>query len=126
MEEKIREAVEDEASRISAISEAAGVLPRLRDRVREDAVTHARFMLVLDEKLTEPHGAPWWEEFARMDRAEFEKPRSRPGQASRCAGNATGRRCGKYQENPRGRCALMASGGSTPPRALGSWTGGGG
>jgi hypothetical protein len=33
MEEKLREAIADEASQASAVSEAAGALPLLRDRL---------------------------------------------------------------------------------------------
>jgi hypothetical protein len=73
MGEKIQEAVADEASRVGAVSEAAGVLPLLRDRLREDETKKAQFMLVFDEYLYGPHAAPWWAEFARMDRAAFEK-----------------------------------------------------
>src|SRR5260221_10876794 len=68
MEEKTREAVEDEASRAGAISEAAGVVPQVRDRVRKNEVTQAQFMLVFDVQMSEPPAAQWWAEFARMDR----------------------------------------------------------
>jgi hypothetical protein len=37
-EKKLREAIADEASQAGAISEAAGALPLLRDRLREDEV----------------------------------------------------------------------------------------
>lgn len=73
MEEKIREALEDEASRLGAVGEAAGVVPLLRDRLRENEVVQAQFMRVFDAQLYEPHAGPWWTEFARADRAEFEK-----------------------------------------------------
>ena len=73
MEEKIREAVENESFRVGAINEAAGVVALLRDRLRENDEVLARFMLVFDVQLIEPHATPWWAEFARMDRAEFEK-----------------------------------------------------
>jgi hypothetical protein len=36
MNEKIREAIGDEDSRAAAVGEAAGALPLLRDRLRED------------------------------------------------------------------------------------------
>jgi hypothetical protein len=73
MEEKIREAVTDEASQAGAVSEAAGAVPLLRDRLREDETKQAQFMLVFDAQLSEAHAAQWWAEFARMDRAAFEK-----------------------------------------------------
>jgi hypothetical protein len=73
MEEKIREALDDEGSRPAAIGEAAGAVPLLRDRLREDEVAQAQFMLVFGVQLFEPHATPWWAEFARMERAEFEQ-----------------------------------------------------
>jgi hypothetical protein len=73
LEEKIREAVADEASRVGAISEAAGAIPLLRDRLRENDVVQGQFMLVFDVQLFEPYATPWWAEFGRMDRREFEK-----------------------------------------------------
>jgi len=73
MEEKIREAVADEASRAGAIAEAAGAVPLLRDRLQEDDEKQAQFMLVFDGQFDEPHATPWWAEFARMDRAAFEQ-----------------------------------------------------
>jgi hypothetical protein len=30
-------------------------------------------MLVFDVQINEPHATQWWTEFARMDRAEFDK-----------------------------------------------------
>jgi hypothetical protein len=73
LEQKIQEAVADEASRIGAISEAAGAITLLRDRLGEDEVVQGQFMLVFDVQLFEPYATPWWAEFARMDRTEFEK-----------------------------------------------------
>jgi hypothetical protein len=73
MEEKIQEALADEASQAGAISEAAGALPLMRDRLREDDVMKAQFMLVFSDYLFEPNVAEWWAVFARMDRATFEK-----------------------------------------------------
>jgi hypothetical protein len=49
MDEKIREAFADEDSRAGAVSEAAGALPLLRDRLREDETAKAQFMLVFGE-----------------------------------------------------------------------------
>jgi hypothetical protein len=73
MEEKIREALDDESSRPAAGSEAAGAVPLLRNRLREDEVALTQFMLVFDVQLFEPHATPWWREFAKMNRAEFEE-----------------------------------------------------
>jgi len=73
VEEKIREAVDDEASREGALGEAAGVVPLLRDRLRENEVAQAQFMLVFGSQLHEPHATQWWTDFARMDRVDFLK-----------------------------------------------------
>lgn len=73
IEEKIRDATDDESSRPAAIGEAAGTIPLLRDRLREDEVALTQFMLVFDVQLLEPHATPWWTVFARMDRPEFEE-----------------------------------------------------
>jgi hypothetical protein len=73
MEEKIREAVADEASRAGAVAEAAGVVPLLRDRLCENEVAQGQFMVLFDAQLYEPHAMQWWADLARMDRAEFEK-----------------------------------------------------
>jgi hypothetical protein len=45
----------------------------LRGRLRENEDALARLMLVFDVQLFEPYATPWWAEFARMDRTEFEK-----------------------------------------------------
>jgi hypothetical protein len=47
IDERIREAVDDEGSRLAAIGEAAGVLPLLRERLRENEVVQANFILQL-------------------------------------------------------------------------------
>jgi hypothetical protein len=63
MEEKIHEAIDDESSRPAATGEAAGAVPLLRDRLREDELT--QFMLVFDVQLFEPYATPWWTELPR-------------------------------------------------------------
>jgi hypothetical protein len=73
IEEKIREAVTDEASQAAAVSEAAGAVPLLRDRSREDDEMTAGFMLVLDEAIYGPDAANWWTALGRLERPEFEK-----------------------------------------------------
>jgi hypothetical protein len=72
MEEKLREAIADEASRAGAVSEAAGALPLLRDRLRENEEVQATFILVFSDYLY-GHSADWWPVFARMDRMAFQK-----------------------------------------------------
>jgi hypothetical protein len=73
MEEKLREAIADEASQAGAVSEAAGALPLLRDRLRENEVVQATFILVFSDYLYSPHAADWWTVFSRMDRPAFQK-----------------------------------------------------
>jgi len=73
IEEKLREAIADEACQAGAVSEAAGALPLLRDRLRENEDVQATFILVFSDYLYGPHAADWWPVFARMDRPAFEK-----------------------------------------------------
>jgi hypothetical protein len=73
MEEKISQGLKDDASRVGAISESAGAVPLLRGRLSENEAARARFMLVFDNQMYDADAAKWWKEFARMDRAEFEK-----------------------------------------------------
>ena len=107
MEEKIREATDDEKPRAPAPSPRPPAPCRLlRDRLTENDVVQAQFMLVFDVQLFEPHATPWWTEFATMDRGEFEKG----------AADLVG---------PRGTLAMLrqvaaasASGASIPPEHL--------
>jgi hypothetical protein len=71
--EKIVEAMETETSRVAAIGEAAGGVPVLRDRLRENEVVQANFILLLDVIFEERYAAEWWDGFAKMERTEFEK-----------------------------------------------------
>jgi hypothetical protein len=72
MEEKLREALADENSRIAAVGEPAGAMPLLRDRLREDEVVQTQFTLVFDNELYEPHASERWRSLARMPRTDFE------------------------------------------------------
>lgn len=72
MEEKLREAIADEACQVRAVTEAAGALPLLRDRLRENEEVQATFTLAFSDYLY-GHAADWWPVFARMDRPTFEK-----------------------------------------------------
>jgi hypothetical protein len=51
MEEKIVEAIADEGSRAGALSEAAGAVPFLRDRLREDETKQAQFLIAFDKQM---------------------------------------------------------------------------
>jgi hypothetical protein len=73
MGEKIQEAMADEVSQAGAVSEAAGAVPLLRDRLREDETRQAQFMLAFDKQMYDADAAKWWTDLARMERAEFEK-----------------------------------------------------
>lgn len=44
----------------------------LRDRLRENEVVQANFILVLGNMIEERWASEWWEGFAKMKRAEFE------------------------------------------------------
>ncbi|MCA1411703.1 hypothetical protein I6F30_11205 [Bradyrhizobium sp. NBAIM20] len=72
IEEKIREAMDDERSRAPAIGEAAGAVPVLRDRLQENDVVNANFILALGNVIETRYAPDWWGNFAKMDRREFE------------------------------------------------------
>jgi len=72
VEEKIGEAMDNEPSRAAAIGEAAGAVPVLRDRLRENEVVQANFILVLGNMIEERWASKWWDGLAKMERGEFE------------------------------------------------------
>ncbi|UFW48210.1 MULTISPECIES: hypothetical protein [Bradyrhizobium] len=72
MEEKLKEALRGETSRVGAVNEAAGTVAPLRDRLRENELVQTQFMLVFDNELYEPHATGRWRDLARMPRADFE------------------------------------------------------
>lgn len=71
IEEKIGEALADESLRAAAIGEAAGAIPLLRDRLRENEVVQANFILALGNMIEERWATEWWDDLARADRGEF-------------------------------------------------------
>lgn len=71
VEEKIAEAIADPASQLAATQEAAGAMPVINDRLREDNVIWLKFDLVLGVRMEARHWRQWWDEFARMERADF-------------------------------------------------------
>lgn len=73
MEERIREALDDDTSRAGAIAEAAGAVPVLRDRLQENEVVQANFILALDNIIDQRWAPEWWDGFAKMERGEFER-----------------------------------------------------
>ncbi|MBR1178080.1 hypothetical protein JQ617_29255 [Bradyrhizobium sp. KB893862 SZCCT0404] len=72
IEEKVGEAMHDESVRGAAISEAAGAIPVLRDRLRENDVMNANFILVLGNMVEARYAEDWWDDFGGLDRHEFE------------------------------------------------------
>ena len=72
MEERLREALTDESSRVAAVNEATGAVAPLRDRLRENELVQTQFMLAFDNELYEPHATGRWRDLARMPRADFE------------------------------------------------------
>jgi hypothetical protein len=73
IEEKIGEAIENEPSRVAAIGEAAGAIPVLRDRLREDEVVGTHFILALGNMIEERWAPEWWEDFTKVERGEFKR-----------------------------------------------------
>ena len=60
IEEKIHEAMANEPSRAAAIGEAAGAIPVLRDRLRENEPVQANFILVLGNVIEQRWASGWW------------------------------------------------------------------
>jgi hypothetical protein len=71
IDEKLREALDDPASQLAAATEAGCAMPLMLERLREDEVIGATFVLVLGTKLERQHWLEWWHNFARMEREEF-------------------------------------------------------
>jgi hypothetical protein len=71
IEEKINEALSHPASQFAAIGEAAGAIPLIRDRLREDEVKWTQFVLVLGTKIETDWWQDWWRDFAKIERADF-------------------------------------------------------
>jgi hypothetical protein len=72
VEENIGEALEDETWRMAAVGEAAGAVPLLRERLGENEVVLANFILVLGNIIEERWASEWWDGFAKMERQDFE------------------------------------------------------
>jgi hypothetical protein len=73
IEEKIVEAMENEPSRVAAIGEAAGAIPVLRGRLRENDAANAQAILALGNMIEQRWASGWWEDFSKMKREEFER-----------------------------------------------------
>jgi hypothetical protein len=59
IEEQIQEAMENEPSRVAAIGEAAGAIPVLRDRLRQNEYVQANFILVLGNMIEQRWASEW-------------------------------------------------------------------
>jgi hypothetical protein len=71
VDEKVREALDDPASQLAAATEAGCAMPLMLERLHEDEVIGATFVLVLGTKLERQHWWEWWHDFARREREEF-------------------------------------------------------
>lgn len=71
VEEKIKEALSDPGCQLAAITEAAGAMPIMRHRLREDQFRWTQFVLVLGSRIEAGYWQEWWDSFGRMDREEF-------------------------------------------------------
>jgi hypothetical protein len=72
IEEQIQEAMENEPSRVAAIGEAAGAIPVLCDRLRQNEYVQANFILVLGNMIEQRWASEWWDSLAKTERDEFE------------------------------------------------------
>ena len=64
IEEKIVEAMENEPSRVAAIGEAAGAIPMVRDRLRENDLANTQ--CILGNMIEQRWASEWWEDFSKM------------------------------------------------------------
>jgi hypothetical protein len=71
VEGKLREALDDPASQLAAATEAGCAMPLMLERLRQDEVIAATFVLVLGTKLERQYWREWWHDFARIEREEF-------------------------------------------------------
>jgi hypothetical protein len=73
VKEKIGEAMENEPSRVAAIGEAAGAIPVVRDRLRENDLANTQCILALCNMIEQRWASEWWKDFSKMEREEFER-----------------------------------------------------
>jgi hypothetical protein len=71
IEEKLTEALADPASQFAAIKEAACAIPLMRQRLGENELRWAQFVLVLGVKIETDWWQEWWRDFAKMQRDDF-------------------------------------------------------
>jgi hypothetical protein len=66
--EKIGEAMENEPSRVAAIGEAAGAIPVVRDRLRENDLANTQCILALGNMIEQRWPSEWWRTSPRWTR----------------------------------------------------------
>ena len=75
--------MENEPSRVAAIGEAAGAIPVVRDRLRENDLANTQCILALDNMIEQRWASEWWEDFSKMagrnskDRRDLVGPQGR-------------------------------------------------
>lgn len=67
LKEKIEEAQHQRQSRNGAITEAAGIIPFLRSRLRQDEVLQTQTMLILDAPVTSDNWQTWWNDLLKPE-----------------------------------------------------------
>jgi hypothetical protein len=73
IDEKVREALDNDECPSRGSLRGGRRHPRAADRLRENEVVQANFILVLGNTIERRWAPEWWEDFARMNRAEFEE-----------------------------------------------------
>ena len=58
--------MENEPSRVAAIGEAAGAIPVVRDRLRENDLANTQCILALGNMIEQRWASEWWEDFSKM------------------------------------------------------------
>jgi uncharacterized protein (DUF2267 family) len=71
IEEQIVQAKSNSEDQHAAIDAARGVVPLIRDRLKEDDHLNAVFMLVFHQQIEERSCRDWWEKFASCTPEEF-------------------------------------------------------
>jgi hypothetical protein len=70
IEEQIQHALLDPNDQYAAVTVAAGVIPLIRERLREDEHLQAKVMLVFDNQCYD-RWREWWQTLAKRPTAEF-------------------------------------------------------
>ena len=85
--------------------EAAGTVPLMRDRLRENDTAKAGFMLVFDEQMFDADAAKWWTDLAQHGPRRIREAGRRPGQVRKgrwpCSARSLRRAPGHRSRRPR-------------------------